>query len=259
MKAFAPTLFLIIFWTFNIKAQDSGLTISMMDSSYISVELNGTMYDDPAPVMAFHNMRAGAQRVKVFRWLQMGNSVVKQPVFDGQITLEPGRMSDVQINRFNQLVLRSRTPIEREQPNNMAQNQEPFIQQPMMQQPMQGFNPYAPVTVQAPPLPQIDGFTSVNTTNRQMSNDHLLRQIQTLRDMPNERERLQTAKSLVSISTVSSAQLAEMILVFDREQNRIRLADYGYNYVTDPQNFGIVYQTLRDPRSFHRLERRTRR
>jgi hypothetical protein len=260
MKSFAFAFFSFLIFTTSVKAQDAGLTISLMDSTYISVELNGTLYDDAAPVMAFHNMRAGAHQLKVLKWLQMGNSVVKQPVYDGQVNLEAGRMSDFQINRFNQLVLRSRTVVERQQQEQfMVQRPQMQMQQPMMQ-PMPGFNPYQPVVVQAPPPPPpIDGFTSVNTTPDQMSNSHLMNQMQMLREMRDERERLQTAKSLVSISTISSAQLAEMILLFQREQNRVRLADYGYDYVTDQQNFGVVYQTLRDPRSFRRVERRTRR
>jgi len=261
MKSFTSIFIACLFFINNTKAQNSGLTISYEDSTFISVILNGTNYDDAAPVMAFHNLRAGAHDLKVFKWLQMGNSVVKQPVYDGQIILEHAQMTEIQINRFNQIVLRGKSRVETNN-NTTAQQQNQPMQMPgQFNQPMQGqFNqPYMhPQTFPAPNPELVDGFTSVNTTRQQMSNEMLSAQIELLRDMPGERERLQTAKSLVSISTISSAQLAEMMLLFENEQNRIRLADYGYDYVTDRQNFSIVYQTLRHPRSFNRLSRRTR-
>jgi hypothetical protein len=37
----------------------------------------------------------------------------------------------------------------------------------------------------------------------------------------------------------------------------VRLADRGQNFVSDPQNFDIVYNALRYPSSVRRLHRRT--
>jgi hypothetical protein len=237
------------------KAQDAGLTLSYEDSTFISVILNGTSYDDAAPVMVFHNLRAGAHELKVFKWLQKGNSIVKQPVYEGQVMLEAGRMTELQINRFNQLVFKGSSVTETTQNQRSQQIQ----QNQMMEAPGQFNQPrFNPTPIQVQSQPRVDGFTSPNTTPNQMSNENLSAHLELLRSMPGERERLQTAKSLVSISSISSAQLAEMMKLFNVEQNRIRLADYGYDYVTDRLNFGVVYQTLSHPRSFRRLERRTR-
>ena len=249
------SIIVALFIFINIsKAQNAGLTLSYEDSTFISVILNGITYDDAAPVMAFHNLRAGAHELKVFKWLQKGNSIVKQPVYDGQVMLEAGRMTEIQINRFNQLVIKGSSVTEN------TQNQRQQIQQnQMMEMPGQFNQPRLnPTTVEVQQSPRVDGFTSPNTTPYQMSNENLSAHLELLRSMLGEKERLQTAKSLVSISSISSAQLAEMMQLFNVEQNRIRLADYGYDYVTDRQNFGLVYQTLSHPRSFRKLERRTR-
>ena len=73
----------------------------------------------------------------------------------------------------------------------------------------------------------------------------------------NENDRYQSAIGLVSISTISCNQLAEMMLTFQDEDYRVRLADRGQEFVSDPQNFSVVYNALRYPSSVRRLQRKT--
>jgi hypothetical protein len=95
-------------------------------------------------------------------------------------------------------------------------------------------------------------------TNAQgMNNKQFAGMIENLKEIANENDRLQSAIGLASVSTISCNQLAEMMLVFEDEDKRIKLADHGQKYVTDPQNFGVVYNALRYPSSMRRLNRRT--
>jgi hypothetical protein len=71
-----------------------------------------------------------------------------------------------------------------------------------------------------------------------------------------ENERLITAKGLISISSINSSQVAEMMLKFENEKNRVQLADYAVKHVVDPQNYGVVYNAIRSPRSIRRLNRK---
>jgi hypothetical protein len=46
------------------------------------------------------------------------------------------------------------------------------------------------------------------------------------------------------------------MLTLSSEKNRIRLADFGQQYVTDKDNYGIVINALRSPKSVRKLSRR---
>jgi hypothetical protein len=46
------------------------------------------------------------------------------------------------------------------------------------------------------------------------------------------------------------------MLTLSSEKNRIRLADFGQQYVTDKDNYGIVFNALRSPKSVRKLSRR---
>jgi hypothetical protein len=46
------------------------------------------------------------------------------------------------------------------------------------------------------------------------------------------------------------------MLKFENENNRVQLADYALKYVVDPQNYGVVYNAIRSPRSIRRLNRK---
>lgn len=57
-------------------------------------------------------------------------------------------------------------------------------------------------------------------------------------------DKLRTAKDALAQSALPTDDLKRLLLTLDFEASRLELAKYGYDHVTDPQNFERVYDTL---------------
>lgn len=222
-------------------AQNAGLKISYEDSTLITVQLDGVNYSDPAQTIAINGLQAGEHNLKVFKLMRMGASQISQPVYDGPVVLQSNVTRVYFINRFNQLREAGTEQViaaEQGNENNQARNNRPgrFIPDPS----------------------KINSSTSAYTSGQGMSNMQWQQQLEMLRLNNSESGRYTSARQLLSLYTINSNQLAEMMLLFQNENNRINLASQGFDFVVDRANFGVVYNSLRSPRSIHRLDRKLR-
>jgi hypothetical protein len=224
----------VSFISISTNAQKAALRISLHDSSLFVSELNGITYNDASTEMNFHELNAGKQQLKVTKLMRLGNSEVRKPVFEGIIDLADNRTTQAVIDQMNQFRITNVLPIEQRSKDNSERTH-----------------------FWVPDTRRIETNQQPVTNAQGMNNKQFTGMIENLKEIANENERLQSAIGLASVSTISCNQLAEMMLVFEDEDKRIRLADHGQKYVTDPQNFGVVYNALRYPSSMRRLNRRT--
>jgi hypothetical protein len=226
--------YIILFFSFQVNAQNASLNISLHDSSLFISELNGINYNDPSTEMNFHGLNAGKQRLKIIKLMKLGNSEVQKPVFEGIIDLAVNRTTQAIIDPMNQFKVINLLPLEPKKENYSG-------------------NSYYWI----PDARRIEKNQQPTTNQQGMNNNQFAGMLENLKEIRNENDRYQSAIGLVSISTISCNQLAEMMLTFQDEDYRVRLADRGQEFVSDPQNFNIVYNALRYPSSVRRLQRKT--
>jgi len=209
------------------------LTLSLQDSSFFTAEINNQVFNEPLAIMNFYDLPAGNHQLKVYKILKTGNSIVKQPVYEGKILIDKNSSTIAYIDGFNQLKITGKTAIIESSKTSSSSNQTEF------------------------PNPKNIPTNTQQTTDAQgMNNAQFKSLLGNLASIDVENERLKTAKGLISISTLKSSQIAEIMLQFEMESNRIYIADYSNKYVSDPQNYDIVYNAIRSPRSIRRLNRR---
>lgn len=226
--------FTILFCSFQINAQKASLRLSLHDSSLFVSELNGIIYNDPSTEMNFHSLNSGKQQLKVIKLMKLGNSEVRKPVFVGLIDLTDNRITQGVIDQMNQFKVINLLPIEEKSENNSGRSH-----------------------FWIPDARRIEKNQQPITNQQGMIDKQFVGMLENLKEIRNENDRYQSAIGLVSISTISCNQLAEMMLTFQDEDYRVRLADRGQEFISDPQNFNIVYNALRYPSSVRRLHRRT--
>ena len=217
-------------------AQTASLSLSLQDSSMFIAELNGVSYNDPSNTMNISKLNPGVQKLKVIKLMQMGSSVVKKPVYEGSINLPANKNTIAFIDQYNQFRVTGNSAIENKQSQNQTGNSNAgnFVPNPE----------------------KIEAFTLPETNRWGMKIESFSSQIETLKSISSETQRYKTAIGFISIGTLNSNQIAEMMLTLSSEKNRIRLADFGQQYVTDKDNYGIVYNALRNPSSVRKLSRR---
>lgn len=217
-------------------AQTASLLLSLQDSSMFVVELNGVSYNDASNTMNISKLNPGPQKLKVVKIMQMGSSIVKKPVFEGSINLPANKTTVAYIDQYNQFRVSGSSAIENKQSQDQAGNSSSgnFVPNP----------------------DNIDGYTLPETNRWGMKMESFSSQIETLNSISSESQRYKTAIGFVSIGTLNSNQIAEMMLTLTSEKNRIRLADFGQQYVTDKDNYGMVFNALTRPSSVRKLSRR---
>jgi hypothetical protein len=217
-------------------AQTASLTLSLQDSSMFIIELNGVSYNDASNSMNISKLNPGDQKLKVIKLMQMGSSVVKKPVFEGSINLPANKTTIAYIDQYNQFRVSGNSAIENKQSQNQTGNSNAgkFVPNP----------------------DKIDAYTLPETNRWGMKVESFGAQIETLKSISSESQRYKTAIGYISIGTLNSNQIAEMMLTLSSEKNRIRLADFGQQYVTDKDNYSIVFNALRSPSSMRKLNRR---
>ena len=209
------------FLTFAASAQTAGLSISLQDSSFFVAELNGRMFDKPSTVMNFFDLQQGEQKLQLFKLMRLGNSEIRKSVFDGRISLQEDVLTIGYIDSYNQFRVQATEPLESKKKIRSDRGGASTSKQAMNRQQFEGV-------------------------------------VENLAGISDESERLRSAEGILSMSTFSSRQIAEMMLLFDNENRRIAVANYAYRYVSDPENFGEVHHSLRYPSSHRRLIRRIR-
>ena len=217
-------------------AQTASLTLSLQDSSMFIAELNGVSYSDASNTMNISKLNPGAQKLKVIKLMQMGSSIVKKPVFEGSINLPANKTTVAYIDQYNQFRVSGNSAIENKQSQNQTGNSNAgnFVPNP----------------------DKIDAYTLPETNRWGMKIESFGAQIETLKSISSESQRYKTAIGFVSIGTLNSNQIAEIMLTLSSERNRIRLADFGQQYATDKENYNIVFNALRKPSSLRKLGRR---
>lgn len=217
-------------------AQTASLLLSLQDSSMFVVELNGVSYNDASNTMNISKLNPGPQKLKVVKIMQMGSSIVKKPVFEGSINLPANKTTVAYVDQYNQFRVSGSSAIENKQSQDQAGNSSSgnFVPNP----------------------DNIDGYTLPETNRWGMKMESFSSQIETLNSISSESQRYKTAIGFISIGTLNSNQIAEMMLTLTSEKNRIRLADFGQQYVTDKDNYGTVFNALTRPSSVRKLSRR---
>lgn len=232
MRYFIFSAFFI--FSLNAQAQYSSLSIHLQDSSLFVAELNSIPYNDASTEMYFHDLNPGNQKLKIIKLMRLGNSEVRKPVFEGVIQLDANRNTKAYIDAMNQFRILDKEPIQSKGSSNGSANNYSWI----------------------PDERRIEKNQEPITTSRGMSNDQFKGMIDNLKSINNENDRLQSARGIVSISTISCNQLAEMMLLFDDESKRLNLAEYGSEFVSNPSEINVVFNALRYPSSVRRLNRR---
>jgi hypothetical protein len=217
-------------------SQTASLTLSLQESSMFIAELNGVSYSDASNTMNISKLNPGVQKLKVIKLMQMGSSVVKKPVYEGSINLPANKNTIAFIDQYNQFRVTGNSAIENKQSQNQSHNSNAdyFVPNP----------------------DKIEAFTLPETNRWGMKIESFSAQIETLKSISSESQRYKTAIGFISIGTLNSNQIAEMMLTLSSEKNRIRLADFGQQYVTDKDNYGIVFNALRSPSSVRKLSKR---
>jgi len=227
-------IFILVISTFLIShAQNAALSISLQDSAFFVCTIDGKQYKEPSQVVNLYDVASGTHRVEIKKLKTVGNSTIEQPSFSGEISLEPSFRSHFQIDRFNQIKLISKESYTSDRKNTQTNNR-----------------------VRVPDANKIPTDTQVITDSRGMNNSKFAEQMEVLKNNLNESQRFKLAHDILSLGTLKSSQVAEMMLLFDAESHRVRLADEGQAHVTDPQNYSVVYEALRRPSSVRRLSRR---
>ena len=234
LRFFQTALILIIAGISN--AQTASLTLSLQDSSMFIAELNGVSYSVASNTMNISKLNPGVQKLKVIKLMQMGSSIVKKPVFEGSINLPANKTTVAYIDQYNQFRVSGNSEIENKKAPNQSSNSNAdyFVPKP----------------------DKIDAYTLPETNRWGMKIESFSAQIETLKSISSESQRYKTAIGFISIGTLNSNQIAEMMLTLSSEKNRIRLADFGQQYVTDKDNYGMVFNALRRPSSVRKLSRR---
>ena len=217
-------------------AQTASLTLSLQDSSMFIAELNGVSYSDASNTMNISKLNPGVQKLKVIKLMQMGSSVVKKPVYEGNVNLPANKNTVAYIDQYNQFGISGNSEIENKKAPNQPGNSNADYFEPNHE--------------------KIDGYTLPETNRWGMKIESISSQLETLKSISSESQRYKTAIGFISIGTLNSNQIAEMMLTLSSEKNRIRLADFGQQYVTDKDNYGIVFNALRYPSSMRKLSRR---
>lgn len=240
MKYLLTLIQCFIFILFEAFAQNSTLILTLHDSALFTAHVNDIVFDKPSKTMYISNVIPGPAQLKVFKLMQRGNSTISQPVFDGTVNIPQQQEVSAFIDRFNQFRIAETTNLQ----TNREQNQESSnFQTP-------GFN--------IPDPNRIKPYQNPVTTHRGMNNDQFKGQEQLISGINNEATRYETAKNMISLGTYSSHQIAAIIMLMQNERHRIRLADNSQQYAVDPENYGIVFETLRRPYSMRKLNRRLR-
>jgi hypothetical protein len=226
------TLILGISAILTSHAQNAALSISLQDSAFFVCTIDGKAYKEPSQVVNVYDLNSGTHRIEIKKLKSMGNSTIEQPSFSGEISLEPNFRSHFQIDRFNQIKLILKENYNPEQNRTQTSRQ-----------------------VWVPDANKIPTNTQVITDTRGMSNSKFAEQMEVLKSNLNESQRYKLAHDMLSLGTFKSSQVAEMMLLFDAESHRVRLANEGQEHVTDPQNYSVVFEALRRPRSVRKLSR----
>jgi hypothetical protein len=214
-------------------AQNAAISISLQDSAFFVCTFDGKEYKDASQVININDLRAGIHRLEMKKLKTMGKSTIEQPSFTGEIQLENNIRSHYQVDRFNQIKLISKENYTSETKKTSSGNRN-WVPDPN----------------------KIPSNTQVVTNANGMSNDKFAEQVEVLKGNANESQRFKLAEDLLSLGTLKSSQVAEMMLLFENESYRVRLADKGEAHVTDPQNYGVVFEALRRPSSVRRLTRK---
>ncbi|MEX1189513.1 MAG: DUF4476 domain-containing protein [Bacteroidia bacterium] len=225
MRALSIFIF-ISFSAFYSSAQLAELHLSLGDSAFFVSTVRTTEYSKPSSVLVITEIKPGNCNINLRKLKTVGNSTIEQPVFKGDLFLQEGLISHYVINYANQPILVKTEQFESES-NNRDQ--------------VQGGIPLR---------------TQPTTNFMGMSNDKFTEQMQLLGNIDQERQRYVTARDLLSLGTLKSSQIAEMMLLFENESNRVRLADEGQQFATDPENYQVVFEALSRPSAVRRLSRR---
>jgi len=224
-------LLLVGIFVYSTATAQPVLTLSLQDSSLFTAEIDNQSFNEPQFVMNFYDVPTGSYQLKIFKILKTGNSIVRQPVFEGKVNIDENFSLVGFIDRYNQLKIVSN--VAKLNRNETINSQNEF------------------------PNPNNIPKNTQKTTNKQgMNNEQFKGILENLSTIEIESDRLKTAKGIISVSTIKSSQVAEIMLQFNRESNRIYIADFAKEYVTDPENYGVVYNAIRSPRSIRRLDRR---
>lgn len=216
-----------------IQAQSSAISISLSDSAFFVAKINGTSYNEPSQVIRIMDIRNAEIPVEINQIKVVGNSKIFQPIVNTIVTLQAGKHMHVVIDKAHRMnvVLTEEYSGNQKSANNYAG---PFIPDPN----------------------RIPVNTQIRTTREGMSDQKFKEQEELLRNINSERQRFILAKDLLSLGTLKSSQVAEMMMLFSSESNRINLADEGQKHVVDPQNYQVVFEALNRPRSLRRLSRK---
>lgn len=77
---------------------------------------------------------------------------------------------------------------------------------------------------------------------------------QELREHPSDNARLGIAKQALAQNSVSAEELAQLLGTLNLDKSRIALAEFGYEHVSDPQNFAVVYEMFHLPASVQAVQ-----
>ncbi len=114
---------------------------------------------------------------------------------------------------------------------------------------------YQPDTQPAPdeqqaPMPD----TTTNNALPPLPANEVDKLTQQLHNRPSDGARLTIAKEALAQHSVQAEELAQLLSTFILDKSRIDLAEYGYEHVSDPENFAVVYEVFHLPASVQTVQ-----
>ena len=206
------TFLIIVLTSLYSFAFSNRLTISSNSNDEIRVQLDGRNYQPSrgrqVDDIVIDDLKAGYHSIKVYKasnrrgW---GNNNSNQKLlYSGNVYVRNGYHTDIIINRFGKAFVDER-PIQRYDDDDNDYN---------------GYN---------------------WNWNRQPMNERSFDQLkQTIRRESFDDTKLSIAKTVIRDQSVSTAQVRELLGLFNFEQNRLDIAKYCYQYTTDYNNYYLV-------------------
>lgn len=114
---------------------------------------------------------------------------------------------------------------------------------------------YDPTQAPAPAEPAPAPDAATGSSLPPLPADEVETLTQELHDYPSDNARLTAAKQALARASVRAEDLAQLLSTFSLDKSRIALAEYGYEHVSDPENFNAVYEAFHLPASVREVQR----
>lgn len=196
---------------YGLSAQDlAWLTIATTGNTNLRITLNDRNYSQPDRAATFQNLQPGPYRLVIYQQQQqLQGGMAFTEVFSGTVQLKPGRHLELAVLRFGKVVS-DETVIAVDPWSDGSYVNPPYAGGP-------GQAPYEPVK-------DADFVQLKAAVDAGYFDD----------------DKLNNAKAVMKNNLFTANQVYQLCKLFSRDDNRMELARYAYDYCLDKGNYIIV-------------------